>query len=268
MKFSRPLGLVLAAFLGCIEAAGTYVGISEANPTGSSAIAPEGLVAAFDFETLTADGRLKDFSTHGNHGSLNRRIATEGLFGEAMVFDSVADRIHLREDASLDLSGPLSIAVWVRVNELDLHQHVLACDDKYALWVTPANQFRLGDTRGGGYSTAEGSIETGRWYSVVAVLGASQGDTLQPGDVEMYVDGEPASASIVLRGQATERPAATWGSAELYPEDACYIGFESHQGNEAHQAMPFKGVLDEALVFGRVLTLAEVQAHAARRSRD
>ena len=51
---------------------------------------------------------------------------------------------------------------------------------------------------------------------------------------------------------------ATWGSAELYPEDACYIGFESHQGNEAHQAMPFKGVLDEALVFGRALTLADV----------
>lgn len=267
MKCSGLLPFVLAV-LGCAEPENTYVGISSDSPTGSDAIAPDDLVAAFDFETLTPGGHLKDFGPHGNHGTLNRRIATEGVFGGAMVFDSVADRIHLEEDTSLDLSGPLSIAVWVQVNELDLHQHILACDDKYALWVTPSNQFRLGDTRGGGYSTAEGSIETGRWYSVVAVLSAGQGDTLQPGDVEMYVDGVPASASIVLRGQAADRPAATWGSAELYPEDACYIGFESHQGNEAHQAMPFKGVLDDALVFGRALTAEEVRVHAARRSRD
>ena len=78
----------------------------------------------------------------------------------------------------------------------------------------------------------------------------------------------PPESSIVLRGQAADRPVATWGSAELYSEDACYIGFESHQGHEAHQAMPFKGVLDEALVFGRALTPDEVRAHAARGSRD
>ena len=251
----------------CNDARREYEGISADIPTGSPAISTEGLVAAYDFETLTSDGRLRDFSGYDHHGEIIRTIATDGLFGQARLFDSVADRVHLPERDTLDLDGPLSIAVWVQVTTLDLHQHILACDDKYVLWVTPANQFRLGDTRGSGYSTPEGSVVPGEWYSVITVLHKTQGDTLHPGDVEIFVNGESAGASIVQRAQAADRPVAIWGSAELYPEDACYIGFESHQGDPAHQEMPFKGIVDEALVFARALTPEEVRAHATQPQR-
>lgn len=257
-RFTSALAAALA--LACTTLSPGYLGISQRMATGSSAIRPTGLVAAFDFETLTADGRLRDFSPHENHATLHRRLTADGPFGKAQVFDSVADRIHLPANPTLDLDGPLTIAAWLRVDELNLHQHVMACDDKYALWITPANQFRLGDTRGGGYSTTEGFVQTNRWYSVVAVLRVSRGDTMNVGDVEIYVDGDPAEASVVLRAQAVDRPVATWGSAELHTEDACYIGFESHQGNDAHQSLPFRGAIDELLIFSRALTAEEIAA--------
>jgi hypothetical protein len=46
----------------------------------------------------------------------------------------------------------------------------------------------------------------------------------------------------------------------LYPMDACYIGFESHQGEPQHQRLPFVGALDEVLVFSRALSLREIKA--------
>jgi hypothetical protein len=61
------------------------------------------------------------------------------------------------------------------------------------------------------------------------------------------------------------RDAGTWNPGELYPTDACYIGFESHQGNEDHQLMPFVGAIDELLVFSRAWTAEEVRVFAEKR---
>ena len=57
----------------------------------------------------------------------------------------------------------------MRVNQLDLHQHLIACDDKFALWITPTNRVRFSDTLGRGMDTAA-PIEGGRWVSLVAVF--------------------------------------------------------------------------------------------------
>jgi hypothetical protein len=51
-----------------------------------------------------------------------------------------------------------------------------------------------------------------------------------------------------------------WGPGELHNRDACYIGFESHQGNEAHRDMPFVGAIDELLIYERAWTETEVRA--------
>jgi hypothetical protein len=56
----------------------------------------------------------------------------------------------------------------------------------------------------------------------------------------------------------------TWSPTVLHPDDACSIGFESHQGNARHQELQFEGVIDEILVFSRALTEREIQAHATR----
>lgn len=244
-------------------AAAHYVGISETDPTGSPDIRSDGLVVAFDMETLTADGRLRDFSGNEHHGALTTSDVVEGVFNGARRFAAVSDRIHLDEHPDFDLDGPHTIAVWVRVDQLGLHQHLFACDDKWALWITPDDQFRLGDTHGGGWSMTEGSVAAGQWTSVVSVLRGTRGDPLTPEIVALYVDGELADAGMHLRSDEA-RDLGSWNPGDLYPTDACYVGFESHQGNEAHQSMPFVGALDEVLLFSRAWTEDEVRAFSRR----
>jgi hypothetical protein len=245
------LGAALLA-AACERASNPYAGISENWPTGSSAILATGLVAAFDMETNTGDGLVRDFSGHGHHGTVRRTDLTAGRFGQARVFTTVDDRIDLPETAAFDLDGPLTVATWVLVRSVGLHQHIFACDDKFALWVTPQNQFRLGDTQGNGFSTLPGSVESDTWYSVVAVLYATRGDSLTDENIEIWVNGAPT--------EGTADP--TWSSTVLHPTDACDVGFESHQGNAARQRRPFVGIIDELLVFNRVLTPHEIRAHA------
>lgn len=240
-----------------------YGGVREEAPTGAAAISAAGLVAAFDMESTTAGGRLRDFSGNGHHGAFTTLAAVDGAFGQARLFADVVDRVHLDADADFDLDGPHTIAVWVRVDELGLHQHIFACDDKWALWITPDDQFRLGDTRGGGWSMTEGSAERGVWTSVVSVLRGTRGDPLSPETVALYVNGELADASIHLRTDEA-RDLGSWNPGELYPSDACYIGFESHQGMESHKTMPFVGAIDEVLLFARGWSEAEVRAFASR----
>jgi hypothetical protein len=241
-----------------------YQGISAALHTGSASIAARGLVAAYDMETTTADGRLRDFSGNDHHGAMSTSDVIEGAVGRARRYDAVEDKVSLVAASGFDLNGPHTIAAWVRVDTLGLHQHVVACDDKWALWITPDDQWRLGDTRGGGWSTKEDAVQQGRWTSVVSVLRGTKGDPLIPDTVSLYVDGLLASASEHLRTD-TARDAGTWNPGELYPADACYIGYESHQGVESHKTLPFVGVIDEVLLFSRAWTEDEVRAFAARK---
>ncbi|MCA9739131.1 MAG: hypothetical protein KC645_16005 [Gemmatimonadetes bacterium] len=242
---------------------GTFAGIREGLPTGSAAIASTGLVLAWDMETRTADGRLRDFSGRGHHGELGVTTPVAGLLGGALAFARVAERVHVAEHADLDLEGPLTIAAWMRVDSLGLHQHVLACDDVWAFWITPDDRYRLGDTRGGGVSTAPGTVRRGRWSSVVVVLDGTAGDAIDTDLVRIWVDGRPAPADTHLRSAAAAE-GGRWNPGDLHRTDACYAGFESHQGNEAHQSMPFVGALDEVLVFERAWTEQEIVAFSAR----
>jgi len=244
-------------------ASAPFQGISERSPTGSPDVSAEGLVAAYDMETTTADGRLRDFGPHGLHGSFSVPAATDGVFGRARSFERVEARVDLPEDPAFDRAGPLTVAAWVRVDGTGLHQHIAACDDRWALWVTPDDEYRLGDTRGGGWSSPPGAVREGVWTPVVAVLDGTAGDPISAEAFALWVAGERVEGRAHLRSDGA-REAGAWSPRELYPDDACYLGFESHQGNEAHQEMPFAGAIDEILVFSRALAGDEVRAFSTR----
>ncbi|MEZ4456747.1 MAG: LamG domain-containing protein [Gemmatimonadales bacterium] len=221
--------------------------------------APEpGLVLHYDFEG-TDPTRILDRSGHGHDGTAAGGTAVPGPTGAARLFRTVADRIHFAEHPDFALDGPLTVATILRVDSLGLHQHVIACDDKWAFWITPDNRFRLADTKGGGVSTEPGSVPKGRWTSVVAVWRGTAGDSIDTGHLTIYVDGVPATASSHLRTAAAQT-AATWSPGELHPSDACYVGFESHQGNAVHQSMPFVGAIDDLRVYSRALSAEEAAA--------
>jgi hypothetical protein len=229
----------------------TYLGISAHYPTGSPAIGLDGLVAAYDMETVTPDGQLHDFSGQQNHGTLHQATLVPGLFGLARQFATTDDAVHLPENPTLALDGPLSLALWVRVDQLGLHQHLLACDDQFTLWITPDNHVRFTDTLGDGFETVD-ALATATWYSLVAVFHGTAGDVLTDDTIAVFLDGQPVDGRMFGR----------WRPGGLYAQDACYIGFESHQGEPAHQTLPFEGVIDELLIFSRALTWSEIAVHA------
>jgi hypothetical protein len=106
------------------------------------------------------------------------------------------------------------------------------------------------------------SIVAHRWYSVVAVFEGERGDLLNESNIRVFVDGRLAPADIV--GRPPELP-RVWKPGQLHENDACYIGFESHQGAWSHRRMHFDGMIDEVLVFNRALSREEIRAHARRR---
>ena len=237
----------------------SYRGVSELNPTGAPGIGAAGLVAAFDMSTTTATGALRDFSPHGHHGRVIGTQRGPGMFGTAMTFPTAADRVDLPETTAWSIDGPLSVLAWFRLDALGLHQHLLACDDKFAMWLTEANLLRFVDTVGDGAMTRE-PLTAGEWYSVAGVLEGSKGTQLTPGNIRIFVNGSPVAVDQV--GQPASRP--VWNPGRLYDSDACFLGFESHQGQAAHKTLRFGGALDDVLVFNRAVTAAEVAIHATR----
>ena len=231
-----------------------YRGISSSQPTGSPSIAKDKLVAAYDMEITTGDGHLKDFSGNENHGTIHGTALVKGVFGKARRFASVQDRIALPSNKSFAIDGPLSVTMWVRVHRLGLHQHMLACDDKFAFWITADDHLRFVDTLGHGLQT-KGGLATETWYSIVGVFRGNIGDVLTRDNIAVYVNGNAVDGSA----------ARAWAPGILHPTDACYIGFESHQGAESHKTLHFDGDIDEVLIFSRALTDPEIQAHANRR---
>ncbi len=254
------IAVLLVAQPGGVAGQATYAGVSARNPTGSTGISDSALVLSFDMETRRADGLLRDFGPVGNHGDISGTRRSDGVFGTAMQFQTAADRVHLPENPSLAIDGPLTIALWLRLNTVNIHQHIIACDDKFALWVTPQNRVRFSDTLGHGMDTAD-PIVADRWYSLVAIVNGRQGTAVTPATVQLFVDGERVTTRLVNR---TGEAPARWLPGTLYPTDACYVGFESHQGNVAHQSLQFEGVIDELSIFSRALTTGEVRVHARR----
>lgn len=241
------------ALLAASARAQSYTGISSKTPTGSEAISSDGLVAAYDFESYTDDGRLRDFGPFGNHGKVERTNERDGLFGRARVFTDLGDVVDLPEEPSFALEGPLTVAAWLRITTPGLHAHIVNCDDMYVLWTTTQDQYRLADTQANGITTKPGTVQTDGWHSVVAVLEATRGDRLTNDNIRLYVDG------MALEG--TLDP--TWAPGALREGDGCLLG-ASKQGSAGHQRLQFEGVLDEVLIFGRALTDAEVSAFSRR----
>ena len=237
-----------------------YRGISDRHPTGSGHIFSDSLVVAFDMEAITPDGRLQDFSPYKHHSILMGTANVEGLFGDARQFRTPADRIDIPETPAFDIDGPLSIALWFHIDTPDLHQHIIAADDKFVVWVNQANRIRFTDTRGNGLETQE-NIAAGQWYSLAAVFDGTFGTQLSEENIRLYLNGKAVLANLV--GQPLDEP-PTWKPGQLYPSDAAYIGFESHQGEPTHQELSFEGVIDEVLVFSRALSLKEILTHADR----
>lgn len=209
-----------------------------------------GLLAFFPF-----DGSLDDASTNGHHGINHGASFSRNRFGKdssAVSFDGIDDYVDLKNSNTLQIQLPISISYWVRLSQVESTSAAFTTN-----FSTEANTgiFLAFDSRGGNPSIslgdggppgsasrrtkhAENGFEADRWSHVVGVV--EDWD-----EMTVYVDGSDGGGAYD-------------GSAR----DLHYTGGPASLGRRVSTrngpSIFFGGVIDELAIYGRALTLADV----------
>jgi hypothetical protein len=187
----------------------------------------------------------RDSSGLGNHGTVQGTVAWgPGRSGSGLVLDGVSGQVEVLDAASLDLSGPMTVAAWVRPDTLATQYVVKKATQSrngYELSLSSSGRgfFRVNDVASGDkYRVNATSVhQLGTW---VHLAGTYDGTTMR-----FYVDG-------VLQGSVVGPSAITTNSSPL--------GIGAEPGGYRR----FKGGLDEVRLYDRALSAQEISALAGR----
>src|SRR5438128_4628205 len=192
---------------------------------------------AYDMETLTGSGLMKDLSGHGNDGTITGTTDVVGKVGRARQFDGVDDNIA----ASVSVGGQWTIALWVQWNDgPNTYEHPIGLGTGHdaTFWFSGTTvAFKTQDASGTTVvdRRLSSSITTGIWYHLAATF---DGTT-----VKGYLDGVQACSASAA--------ATTIRSSNIK------IGSSGYAVNNF-----FDGIIDEVLIYNRALTAEEIAALA------
>ncbi len=214
-------------------------------PDNLNAAAPpitEGLVAQWDFDETTGlvardsagslDGDLIGFDDDSSHW-------VSGRVGGAIAFNG-SNHIEVPDDPSIgeDLQSSMTIMAWFKSNlPLDAGgagNRMLEKGNSYFFLQGVGNggmNFLVKDGGANRTATTGASLEADRWYHITGVVDGNQ--------ARVYLDGQEGNA-INLNGPVDD--------AKM----TLYIGSDD-SGNH------FNGLMDQLLIFNRVLTDEEIQ---------
>ena len=194
------------------------------------AVAPPatGLVGAWGFDERVGR-QVLDASGAGNPGTLSGATRTRGRFGGGLWFDGRNDWVTVAGDRSLDLSGGMTLAAWVR--PLARGRTVVVKESvnrlSYGLYARPSGHV---------FTTAEHALrgralKRKRWSHL-----AMTWDGLI---MRVYVNGAEASRATLIGTAKTAAGPLRIGGNAIWPEF-------------------FKGTIDEVRIYDRALTAAEI----------
>ncbi len=207
---------------------------------------PPGLLAHWTFESLD-EGRIEDSSGNRLHGQLAgdpQRV--EGVRGQALRLDGLADHVVIPAAADLDFStATFSVTAWVNVYGLSGEQQMILAKNVYdrdqrewGLMIDRDQRFRLYVRRDGQWRTlgSETSPVPGHWYQVAV--------TLDAGQAGLYVNGQlEAQAELGRPLPVTDAPLT--------------IGGVDNAGRLMQQLF---GAVDEIRLYDRALSADEIAA--------
>ncbi|KAF5438082.1 CASH domain-dontaining protein, partial [Candidatus Methanophagaceae archaeon] len=204
----------------------------------------DGLVLLMHFDNRSRYGENSthtyDFSGNGNNGScsgINCPIwnATDGKFAGAFEFDGTDD-INVGDVMP---AGAYTKVAWVKRGDGAYSNNIISGNTNHAFWA-PTPSFKLSAGHNGGYNIVEDSdpLDVGKWYHA-AVTFDPESDF---GPMVLYKNGvEVANATGV----------PTQGDSSI-----TYIGRFATGNN-------WNGTIDEAAIYNRALSSAEIKAHYA-----
>lgn len=205
-----------------------------------------GLVGYWSFE----DGKgatVTDFSGKGNRGTMtNMDPATDwvtGRVGKALDFDGTDDYVAIGGSSSIySMTTDLSVFAWIRTTDTSWEAFSGGESDDggwgLASFSSIGGTGQLTPSIGNVWRTSgHTAINDGQWHHVGYTLSSASGGTLQ-----FYLDGAPDGSAITSAG-------AHNGS-----------GSGIRMGSDSLSQFELDGELDEARIYNRALSSAEVAA--------
>ena len=117
-----------------------------------------------------------DNTTHGLNGTLCGNMTdanwVSGKFGNALDFDGVDDYVNCGNDPSLQLTGDLTLSLWIKPDNLNQRQNPLHKDNlgEFSLVIEPNGQLSYVHDRAnwcGAGLLLPGTIQNGIWQHII-----------------------------------------------------------------------------------------------------
>ena len=189
------------------------------------------------------DGNAND-SVGGNHGTVVGATLVEGVIGEAYYFNGQGDHIEIADSPSLDITDEITITAWVKIDELDKRQVIIAKTVTHVdIYIIEVNPYACGE---GGLNffldspAAQGladfcgnqALTVGQWHHVACVYDGSERKIYFDGQFDA---GKADGGDIPLNDEPVT--IGTWGSGGRF----------------------FHGAIDEVAIFDRALSEEEIR---------
>ena len=207
---------------------------------------PSGLVSWWRGEGNTLD------AAGSNHGAAQNGLGyLAGMVGNAFAFDGVDDYVAVPHDASLDITGDLTVDAWINVTALGDQRVIVSKrsfdnqDANIIFFVDVTGQLVFASRSGGGpFSNASSSsvVPLGQWTFVAVTI---SGTTLT-----FHVNGVAESPQAYTATRPSNSGRLTIGIVEIDPNLIPPSGLVA----------PFNGLIDEPEVFDVAVSAADLAA--------
>lgn len=223
-------------------------------PTDTRADLREGLVSAWLFEE--ASGKKINDSAGTNHGQIEggvERVA--GKIGKGLQFNGKDGFVEIPDSDSLHLPDAITVAAWMNVTSGGNHAAICwkgnmvgwGPNFSWRVATTSDTNMTWGRCNAGteGWFATDNVISTGTWYHV-----ALMGDGTQ---MWAFVNGEDVTGLSGQGGMNTPGPYQVFEGQPV--EIGVGRGVDGQAGNDTY----FNGIIDEVLIYDRMLDEDELQ---------
>jgi hypothetical protein len=160
--------------------------------SSSAAVAADGLVAAFSFDT---DGGAvaPDDSGHGRDGAVRGAVWTaHGRHGGAMAFDGVSSVVEVPQEESLDLRDAMTLEAWIRPSDGRAHEPAIVSHAGNVYYIEQSSPFQFsGGGRFGGvarYARTVEPVPRDEWTHLATTYDGQV--------IRFYINGELAASQV------------------------------------------------------------------------
>jgi glucose/arabinose dehydrogenase len=227
--------------VAAVDASGNVSGFSAvvSATTLAAPLFPSGLVAGWSFDAGSGSV-LADVSGNGNAGSVSGATWAAGKYGGALSFNGTSDLVQVASSASLNLSSGMTLAAWIQPSGAQSGWRTVMQRQVDAWALNASNDGGALVPAGGGTIGGSARWITGSAASPVGVW-THLAVTYDGSILRLYVNGVLATSAAVSGSlQSVTNP--------------LWLG-----GNVPYGEF-FKGLIDEAQVYNRALSVSEIQS--------